>query len=157
MGTTEDTSLNKVKFYDLINDPNTEVSICSPFPVFRAEAHQGVNKTVWTWKDKVLNTDHGAEYIFRDIKTLFHVLVRVTSGLVDCESSFVLVLSQTSEPFLKTKNAFDLTVQELLSKIFPNLTVVIVPELSVNGQECLYMFCPELLDEFNVLVGMSCI
>lgn len=130
--------VNGVKLYGLLNDPN----VASPISPSSVTTSQGASKTAW--QDKALDAQMGANFIYNDIMTLWRELVNKNGGLIDSNTSIILAMSHVIAPFLTTANNHNVTVQELVNKTLPNLTVITVPEFSLEEGERLYMICPEL-------------
>lgn len=127
-----------VKLYGLLNDPN----IAAPISPASVTTSQGANKTAW--KDKALDAIAGANLIYNDIMALFQELTNKNGGHVDRNSTMTLALSHVVAPYLTTANHNNVTVLGLLKNTIPNLNMVIVPELSLEEGERLYMICPEI-------------
>lgn len=98
--------------YGLLNDPSLNAPI-SPAP----KAAGGV---AW-WVGTAINAT--ANEIFADVQALFVQLVNQTSGNVDAKSTMTLAMSPKSASALTTTNSFNVNVEDLLKKNFPNLTV----------------------------------
>ena len=99
--------------YGLTNDPNLPAAIS---PATKAAG----NGNVWIYSGNVNAT---ANEIFADIQSLFIQLVTQTQGLVDAKSPMKLTMSPTLETALTTTNSFNVSVNDLIKKNFPNLTI----------------------------------
>lgn len=99
--------------YGLTNDPNLPAAIS---PATKAAG----NGNVWVYNGLINGT---ANEIFADIQALFIQLVTQTQGLVDAKSAMVLTMSPTLETALTTTNSFNVSVNDLLKKNFPNLRI----------------------------------
>lgn len=98
--------------YGLLNDPSLAAPI-SPIP----KAAGGI-----TWLNGyAINAT--ANEIYSDIQALFTQLVIQSSGLINAKSELTLALSPKAETALTTTNSFNVNVEDLLKKNFPNLTV----------------------------------
>ena len=98
--------------YGLLNDPALPPAI-APAP----KAAGGVQ---W-WNGTAVNAT--ANEIFADIQGLFVQLVNQSAGNIDNKSTLTLALSPKSAAALTTTNSFNVNVEDLLKKNFPNLTV----------------------------------
>lgn len=99
--------------YGLLNDPELSA------PLTPAPKVAGGN--AWVVNGVVVAT---ANEIFTDIQSLFIKLVQQTGGLVNQQSKVVLALSPTSMLAMTQTNSFNVNVEDLLKKNFPNIRVV---------------------------------
>lgn len=121
--------------YGALNDPNLPASI-SPKSVGGKS----------TWADKAAaDPTNVANVIYNDIAELWADLVKNNGGNVDQTSEVVLALSPESNTYLIRPNAFGLTAQAILQQNFPNIRIVVVPELATTAGNMLYMIVPSLL------------
>lgn len=99
--------------YGALNDPNLSAAL--------TPATKAASGTKWINAGVVVAT---ANEIYTDIQSIFTQLVAQTGGLVDAKTPLVLAMSPGSAVALTTTNAFNVNVQDLLNKNFPNLTVM---------------------------------
>ena len=98
--------------YGLLNDPNLNASI-SP----ATKANGGV---LWV-KSGVINAT--ANEVFNDIQSLYLQLVSQTDGLIELDSKMTLAMSPTVSVALTATNSFNVNVNDLLKKNFPNIRI----------------------------------
>ena len=102
-----------LKNYGLINDPNLLPS---------------TTDTAWGSKD--------AQAIFDSIQKLYALLVSQADGLVTRTTKMTLVLSPEMEANLTKTNMYNVNVSDQLTKNFPSLEFVVVPEYATDaGQQ----------------------
>lgn len=98
--------------YGLLNDPSLTAPI-SPTP----KAAGGL-----TWYNgTAINAT--ANEIYADIQSLFTQLLVQSGGNIDAKTELTLAMSPKSSGALTTTNSFNVNVEDLLKKNFPNLTV----------------------------------
>lgn len=98
--------------YGLTNDPGLNAAL-TPAP-------KGYGGNQWVVNGVVVAT---ANEVFNDIQSLYGALISQSSGTIDAKSKMKLVLSPGSEVALTATNSFNVNVEDLLKKNFPNLTV----------------------------------
>lgn len=98
--------------YGGLNDPNLPASL--------TPAVKAYGGTKWIVNNAVVAT---ANEIFSDIQAIFLAEVNQSDGLIDAKSEVTLAMSPPIAMALTTTNAFDVNVEDLLKKNFPNLTV----------------------------------
>lgn len=126
-----------VAMYGLLNDPNLDE------PITPATAQvNGESKT--TWPDKVKDKLEAANNIYNDILALWLDLQDKNSGLLDDNTHVVLALSQKRAGLLTTANVYNVSVKELLKNSIPNLEIVVIPELSLEEGERMYMIVSDI-------------
>lgn len=114
--------------YGLLNDP----SLITPIsPNAKVNTSDGVR---WTYAT--------ALEIFNDAKKLYTKLVTQMGGNVEMTDAMTLVLSTTAQPFMITTNDFGITVEDMLKKAFPNLTIKAAPEYSTGSGELVQLILP---------------
>ena len=96
----------------LLNDPNLGPSL-TPAP----KAAGGV---AWIKNGQIVAT---ANEIYADIQALIFQLVVQTGGLVDQNTKVVLAMSPGSEVALTATNTFNVNVNDMLKKNFPNIRI----------------------------------
>lgn len=99
--------------YGLVNDPNLSAPLT---PAVKAAG--GVK---WISNSGAIVAT--ANEIYADIQAIFGQLVSQTNGLVDRETKMVLAMSPGSSVALTATNSFNVNVQDLLKKNFPNLRI----------------------------------
>jgi hypothetical protein len=99
--------------FGLFNDPNLSPPL-SPAP----KANGG---TGWFTLDGHPNAT--ANEVYNDIVALYENLVQQNTGLVNKKTPMVLGLSPGSEVALTFTNSFNVNVEDLLKKNFPNLRI----------------------------------
>ena len=122
--------LNKTYFYGvaglqnygLFNDPN--------LPAALTPATKAATGTAWINGTAVVAT---ANEVYNDIQVLFANLVNVTGGLVDMSTPLVLAMSPLSSTALLTTNSFGISVNDLLKKNFPNITIETAVQYGVKS------------------------
>ena len=98
--------------YGLLNDPALPTPIAPGI-----KANGGVKWVI----GNVINAS--ANEVYADIQALFTLLVVQTSGNIDKKSKLVLALSPKSAVALTATNSYNVNVEDLLKKNFPNLRV----------------------------------
>ena len=98
--------------YGLLNDPSLSAPI-APGP----KAAGGV-----TWLNGTI-ANATANEIYEDIQSLVFQLIAQSAGNITQDSEMVLALSPKSRGALTATNTFNVNVEDLLKKNFPNLTV----------------------------------
>ena len=105
--------VNGLKNYGLINDPNLLPS---------------TTDTAWGAKD--------AQAIFDSVQKLYALLVSQADGLVTRTTKMTLVLSPEMEANFTKTNMYNVNVSDQLTKNFPSLEFVVVPEYATAaGQQ----------------------
>jgi hypothetical protein len=104
--------------YGLLNDPSLPAPI-APLGVFP--------NIVWQNKD--------ALGIYNDIVYLAKTLIAQGGGLVNTKTRMTMALSPTSEAELAKATQFNVSVSDLITKNYPNLTIVTAPQFSTTAGE----------------------
>mgnify|MGYP006870378145 FL=1 len=105
--------MSGLKNYGLINDPNLLPS---------------TTDTAWGAKD--------AQEIFDSVQKLYALLVSQAGGLVTRTTKMTLVLSPELEANFTKTNMYNVNVSDQLTKNFPSLEIVVVPEYATAaGQQ----------------------
>lgn len=73
--------------------------------------------------------------VYDSIQKLFTQLVKQTGGLVDRSTSMTLIVSPAMDAQLTKTNQYNVNVSDQLSKNFPNLKIVTVPEYATAAGE----------------------
>jgi hypothetical protein len=113
--------------YGLLNDP----SLIAPI----APVNVGGNIT-WPTKD--------ALGVYGDIQALYTQLQSQSNGLVDLETPMTLAMSPISQVGLTKTTSFNVNVEDLLKKNFPNMTVKTAPEYATSSGQLLQLIVNEL-------------
>ena len=109
--------------YGLVNDPSLAVNgTLTP----AAKSAGGVR---WILANGAINAT--ANEIFADIQSLFAQVVSQTAGTVEATDELVLGMSPTVHVALGATNAYGLTEQDMLKKVFPKLRVVTAVQYGV--------------------------
>lgn len=103
--------------YGLQNDPNLSASLTPAI-----KAYGGVK---WVNNGVIVAT---ANEIYADIQSLYIQLVNQGGGNIDQDTPMVLVGSPQSLAALTATNSFNVNVEDLLKKNFPNIKIVMVPQ-----------------------------
>lgn len=114
--------------YGLLNDPSLPNTIS---PKTKANTSDGVR---WTYAT--------ALEIFNDVQKLYRQLVSQMGGNVEMTDAMTLVLSTLAQPYLITTNDFGITVEDMLKKAFPNLTIKAAPEYTTGSGELVQLILP---------------
>ena len=111
--------------YGLLNDPSLPNTIS---PITKANTTDGARWTYATTLEK-----------FNDVKKLYTQLVSQLGGNVEMTDAMTLVLSTTRQPELVTTNDFGITLEDMLKKAFPNMTIKAAPEYTTGSGELLML------------------
>lgn len=98
--------------YGMLNDPSLLPAIAD---------------TPWAAED--------GQGVYDSIQKLFTQLVKQTGGLVDRSTSMTLIVSPAMDAQLTKTNQYNVNVSDQLSKNFPNLKIVTVPEYATAAGE----------------------
>lgn len=109
--------------YGLLNDPSLSAPVT---PVTKVAG--GTSWSVAT-----------AQEINTDVQKLFKQLQVQSNGLVQLDTKMTLAMSPVSEVYLTKTTDFNVNVQDILKKNFPNLTVKTAPEYSTASGELLQL------------------
>lgn len=92
--------------------------------------------------------------VFEDVQKLVFQVIDRSKGLVDATSNFTLVMSPRTNLAMTVANGTVTTVVawDLISKAFPNLKVVVVPEYSTAAGEKIQL----IVDEVEGQKTMEC-
>ena len=122
--------------YGLLNDP----SLFAPI----TPLSQGSGLV--TWAQKATDALNGAVYIYDDVLAMYKQLVHQTNGWVDMdmESPMTLVMSPSSQVYLKTTNVYKATVKANLQENFPNLRFETAPEYTTSSGEFVQLIVDEV-------------
>lgn len=107
--------------YGLLNDPNLYASIAATAP----------------WNAS--GTD--ATTVYEDIRRLFVQMQQQSNGVIDKDSPMVLALSPTLSVALNKTNQFNVNVEDMLRKNFPNLVVKTAVEYETAAGQLVQLIC----------------
>jgi hypothetical protein len=128
--------------YGILNDP------ALPAPITPQ-----VSDTAVTWTDK------DADAIYEDFIALYLQLAAQMKGLetdgLEMTSPLKFCLSNTAAPNLKKKNAFGVSVQQMLAEAFPNMQFVTAPEYSTEAGELVQLICPTVNGQATGKLGYT--
>lgn len=114
--------------YGLLNDPNLSVAIV---PTTKTAGGTG-------WANAT------AQEINSDVQKLYKQLQTQANGLVELDTKMTLALSPISEVYFTKTTDFNVNVQDILKKNFPNLTVKTAPEYSTASGELVQLIVDEV-------------
>lgn len=124
--------------YGLLNDPNLNNTVSPNSVTLGGSARV-------TWADKLANgADQIANLVFADVVKLVTELVTKAGGLVDENSAMVLAMPNTVANYLNAANTYGKTAKELIASNYPNLEIVMVPELAGASGNTLYLTVREV-------------
>lgn len=129
-----------IKNYGLLNDPNLN----TPISPVSQPINGGGGQT--TWAEKAKDGSNASNYFFRDVVELFKELSENNGGLIDSNSELVLALSNKTIPYLSYASTYNVSVTEMISKAYPNLRIVTLPELS-SSDEKMIMIAPSVMGQ----------
>jgi len=127
---------NKTYFYGvsglenfgLLNDPALGAPI--------APTAKALGGTSWS--------DATALEVLADVQKLFKQLQTQANGTIDLRSDMTLALSPQSETYLTNTTQFNVNVQDLLKKNFPNMKVETAVEYSTDAGEFMQLIANEI-------------
>lgn len=114
--------------YGLLNDPNLSAAI-----VPGTKAGGGTSWSVAT-----------AQEINTDVQKLYAQLQTQSGGLLTLDTKMTLAISPTSEVYLTKTTDFNVNVQDILKKNFPNLTVKTAPEYGTTSGQLAQLMIDEM-------------
>lgn len=138
--------------YGLLNDPNLPEALTPAT----------VNTSDTLWEDKT------TQQIYDDILALASSLFKNSQGLIDEKSDLVLVVPPTVSVQLGKATDFNVSVKDMLTKYFDNISFVTLPELaaasgntvmliarSVQGQPTAQLAYSEKMRAFQLIPNTS--
>ena len=118
------------EIYGILNDPNLPDAIT-------AGATGTGSSTKWA--------DKTTTQIYNDILALFAELSSQSSGLIDRDTPLKLCLSPEMAVRLGAATDFNVSVLDMLTRYFSNISIVTVPELhSMTAGETVFLIAPEV-------------
>lgn len=118
--------------YGAINDPSLLPSITD---------------TGWTTKD--------GEGVYKSVQSLYVQLVKQTGGLIERTEKMTLILSPEMEAELTKTNTYNVNVSDQLTKNFPNLKVVSVPEYATAAGQLVQLIVDEYEGQATADLGFT--
>lgn len=110
--------------YGLLNDPALSAALTPGVKVFNAGSGPWITAG---------NVTASATEIYADIQAMFTQLTLQTAGLIDMDTAMVLAMSPTSAVALLTTNQYNVNVNDMLKKNFPNLRIETAPQYISSG------------------------
>ena len=125
--------------YGLLNDPNLIAPIA---PTVEA----GANIT-WASKDGL--------GVYADIQALFTQLQTQANGLVDLETKMTLAMSPVSQVALTKTTSFNVNVEDMMKKNFPNMRVETAPEYATASGQLVQLIADEVEGQRTLSVAFT--
>ena len=124
--------------YGLLNDPSLSAPI--------APANVAGNIT-WATKD--------ALGVYGDIQALYSQLQTQANGLVELDTKMTLAMSPISQVALTKTTQYNVNVEDLLKKNFPNLRVETAPEYSTPAGNLVHLIADEIDGQRTLSVAFT--
>lgn len=124
--------------YGLLNDPSLIAPI-SP----TVENSQ----TTWANKDGL--------GVYADIQALFTQLQTQANGLVDLDTKMTLAMSPVSQVALTKTTQYNVNVEDMLKKNFPNMTVKTAPEYATQAGQLVQLIADEIEGQRTLAVAFT--
>ena len=121
--------------YGLLNDPQLSA------PITPAGA--------WS------NPAYTALQVLGDISALYTQLQVQANGLVDLDTRMTLAMSPTAQVALTKTTEFNVNVQDLLKKNYPNMKVETAPEYATNAGQLVQLIADEIEGQRTVSVAFT--
>lgn len=129
------------EIYGILNDPNLPDAIT-------AGATGTGSSTKWA--------DKTTTQIYNDILALFAELSSQSSGLIDRDTPLKLCLSPEMAVRLGAATDFNVSVLDMLTRYFSNISIVTVPELhSMTAGETVFLIAPEVNGQKSGLLAFG--
>jgi hypothetical protein len=119
--------------YGLLNDPALSTAIAPT-----TEAGQT------TWFDNSGNPTKDALGVIADIQKLYRKLQTQANGLVQLDTPMTLAMSPKSQVALTFTTQYNVNVEDILKKNFPNMKVETAPEYSTVSGELVQLIADEI-------------
>ena len=136
----------------MLNDPSLPTAI-SPTTKAANTGSSPSGTNAWFTSGGALNAT-GLE-VFADIQALFKNLQSRAKGLVSLDTPLTLAMSPESEVALTLTTQFNVNVQDLLAKNFPNLKVKTAPEYAGTAGYLVQMIADEVEGQRTMEVAFS--
>jgi hypothetical protein len=146
--------------YGALNDPALPSPITPGNKAFNSNA-----PGPWVTNGAVTAT---ANEIFSDIQSLFGQAIAQTNNLIDSDAKMTLAMSPGSDVALATTNQFNVNVNDMIRKNFPNMTVKTAPQLAtaagnlvqlivedINGEQVIECIFTEKMRAHAIIRGHS--
>lgn len=124
--------VNGLLNYGLLNDPSLPAALQPGAKAFGSEAHG-------PWITAGVPTATANE-VLTDVQTLFIALVNTSGGNVTLGAKLTLAMSPQSQVAMTITNNFGVSVEDLLKKNYPGLTIKIAPEYATDAGQLVQMF-----------------
>lgn len=133
--------INGLQTYGYFNDPNLNAVITPPV--------KAAGGTSW---DKATNSE-----IYTDILNMFAEMAKRSKGLISKTSDFTLMVAPDSSAMLgKTDTTIGFTTAEdLIKRNFPNMNIVIVPEMETDAGNHVGLIAKEINGDGVTAAGFS--
>ena len=129
------------EIYGILNDPNLPDAIT-------AGATGTGSSTKWA--------DKTTTQIYKDLLALFAELSSQSSGLIDRDTPLKLCLSPEMAVRLGAATDFNVSVLDMLTRYFSNISIVTVPELhSMTAGETVFLIAPEVNGQKSGLLAFG--
>lgn len=126
--------------YGILNDPNLPEAIT-------AGATGASSATTWASK--------GTVQIYNDILAMYAELAKNSNGLITPSDPLKLAVSPASNVYLGTTNDYGKTVMDLVKQYFPNMTVVVIPELQTTSETTALLVAPSVMGQKTAILAYS--
>ncbi|MDL2315503.1 DUF2184 domain-containing protein [Desulfovibrio sp. OttesenSCG-928-A18] len=128
------------EIYGILNDPDLPPSI-TPLP-------GGGGGLAWSGKTTVEK--------YNDVLALFRQLALQSAGLIDRNTSIILLLSPEMEVELGAATNFNVSVLDMINKYFASIKIVALPELSsATAGQTMIMIAPEVAGQRTAELGFG--
>jgi len=135
--------------YGILNDPSLSAAL-SP----GVKANFGTSGTnAWFTSAGAVNAT--ALEVYADIQAVFKLLQTQSQGLIDLSTPMTLAMSPSSEVALTLTTQYNVNVQDLLAKNFPNLTVKTAPEYAGSAGQLMQLIADEVEGQRTMEVAFS--
>ena len=126
--------------YGILNDPNLPAAITA--------APVGTDKsTQWASKTTV--------QIYNDILAMFAELAANSNGLITPSDPLKLAVPPASNVYLGTTNDYGKSAMDLVRQYFPNLSVVVIPELQTASETTALLAAPSVMGQKTAVLAYS--
>ncbi|PHM63965.1 phage protein [Xenorhabdus stockiae] len=95
------------------------------------------------------------EGVYESIRKLYQQLVKQTSGLIDRNTAMKMTLSPEMEVQLTKTNQYNVNVSDQLTKNFPNLKVISIPEMATSAGELVRLVVEEYEGQKTLDLGFT--
>ncbi|CDH26399.1 DUF2184 domain-containing protein [Xenorhabdus bovienii] len=95
------------------------------------------------------------EGVYESIRKLFQQLVKQTDGHIDRHAAMKLTLSPEMEVQLTKTNQYNVNVSDQLTKNFPNMKIVSIPEMATDAGELVRLVVEEYEGQKTLDLGFT--